>query len=118
MREYRAGSFSRIKSALKGQADMAVQSEKTGAGQAEEFVASGVEVVARRCEQDEGLLQTQRQFGDHTAEKVALGLNRENDRYGLRRPGTDLTSVGDGEIIVAGIQTEGFAKWRDRVSPN
>ena len=102
---------------MKGQPDVTVQSEKGGAGQAEKFVASGVQVVAGWGEQDEWLLQAQRQFGDHTAQKVALGLNRENDRDGLRRPGTDLTGVWDWEIIVAGIQTESLANGATEFGP-
>ena len=96
---------------------MVVQSEKAGAGQAQELVATGVHVVARRSEQNEWLLETQRQFGDHTTKNVALGLNRENDRDGLRRPGTDLTGVWDGEIIVAGIQTESLANGATEFGP-
>src|SRR5438034_3245297 len=96
---------------------MAIQSEKSGAGQSEEFVASRVQEIARRSEKDEGLLQTQCQFADHTAENVALGLNREDDWHGLARPGTNLTSVGDGEIILAGIQTESLANGATEFRP-
>src|SRR5947207_3433449 len=61
---------------------MAIQSEKSGAGQSEEFVASRVQVVARWSEKDKGLLQTQCQFADHTVSAPAIPWARKGSHGG------------------------------------
>ena len=100
-----------------GEVDGRVEREESGFGVREELAAGGIEVVGRRGEENETVLEACHQLGDSPTQVLGLRLDREENGDGVGRPGTDLAGVENGQYVGPWVEFECAAQGSAKAGP-